>query len=87
MFGDAEGDLLPAGKGLDDGLDFAIAGVLRGDLLDGFAVDFVADHDGNLSEFVEHIELGDDQPLGAVDHVGVAQAAADRSIRSGAGVR
>ena len=46
---------------------------IGGNFVGDFAVDLVADADGNLVELVEHVELGDDQPLGAVDLVGVAE--------------
>ena len=39
VFGGAEGVLLPAGQGVHDGLDLAVAGVLRGNLLHRLAVE------------------------------------------------
>ena len=69
----ALGGLAPAferGVARLDGFEAAHVG---GNLVGDLAVDFIADADGNLVELVEHVELGNDQPLGAVDLVRVAE--------------
>src|SRR5581483_563571 len=54
-------------------LDLVEAAALCGNFGGFAAVDFVAGGDGDFVEFVEDIELGDAEPLGAIDHVGVAE--------------
>ena len=49
-----------------------------------FAVDLVAGADGNLGALVHHVHLGDDEPLGPVDHVGVAE---ERQVEPAAAAR
>ena len=73
-----------------DGLDGLESAHVGGDDVGHFAVDLVAGADGNLFEVVQDVHLGDDEPLGAVDHVGVAEqrqvepAAAARAAGDGA---
>ena len=44
-----------------------------GDDVGDLAVDLVGGADGDLVALVEDVHLGDDEPLGGVDHVGVAE--------------
>ena len=71
--GNALGGLAPAFERGVARLDGFQAVHVGGNFVGDLAVDFVADADGNLGQLVEHVELGDDQPLGAVDLVGVAE--------------
>src|SRR5512136_1617907 len=54
-------------------LDALVAAGLWRSEVGGFAIELVAGANGNLWKVVEHVEFGDDQPCGAVDHVGVAE--------------
>ena len=64
---------VPALQGGVDRLDGLESAHVGGDDVGQLAVDLVAGADGDLGALVHHVHLGDDQPLGAVDHVGVAQ--------------
>ena len=83
-------EVVPALERGVDGLDGLEAAHVGGDVVGHLAVDLVADADGDLVELVEDVHLGDDQPLGAVDQVGVAEqrkvepAAAARTAGDGA---
>lgn len=70
---DALGGGLPALERGVAGDDFGDAADVGGDFVGDVAVDFVAGADGNLGELVEDVELGDDEPLGGVDLVGIAE--------------
>ncbi len=70
---DALGGGLPALHGGVAGEDFVDAADVGGYFVSDFAVDLVAGADLNFREFVEDVELGDDEPLGGVDLVGVAE--------------
>ena len=88
--GDAFGGGLPAFERGVDGLDGLEAAHVGGDDVGELAVDLVAGADGDLVALVHDVHLGDDQPFGAVDHVGVAEqrqvepAAAARAAGDGA---
>ena len=73
VVGDSLGAGSPAGQIFVHALDLVVAAGLRGNLGGELAVDAVADADGNLRQFIEHVQLGHDQPGDAVDHHRVAQ--------------
>ena len=72
-FGDALGGLTPALERGVARLDRLKPVHVGGNFIGHLPVDLVADADGNFFELVENIQLGDHQPLRAVDLVGVAQ--------------
>ena len=70
---DAGGGGLPAGQRGVDGLDGAEAADVGRDDVGELAVDLVVRADRDLFTLVHDVHLGDDEPLGRVDHVGVAE--------------
>src|SRR5580692_530149 len=73
VVGNAFGRSLPSRPLLVDALDLVPTAGLRGRFHGPLAVDFVSDTHRNLGQFVEHVELGDHQPVRTVDHARVAQ--------------
>src|SRR5208283_4688439 len=84
VLGNAIGFAVPSRQLGVDGFNLLVTRGLCGDLLRFSAVDLISDADGNFSQIVEHIQLGDDQPAGAVDHIGVAkQRQIEQPVRRG----
>src|SRR6185437_906748 len=73
VLGDAGGGGLPAGQRGVDGFDGAEAADIGRDNVGDLAVDLVVRADGDLGTLVHDVHLGDNEPLGGVDHVGVAE--------------
>src|SRR6185437_3528973 len=73
VVGDALGGGVPALEFGVDRLDGLKATDVGRDDVGLLAVDLIAGADGDVGALVEYIHLGDDEPFGTVDHVGVAQ--------------
>src|ERR1700679_331187 len=71
VVGNALGGGLPSFERGVDGLDVLQAVDVGRDLVGHLAAELIANADGNFGQRVEHVELGDDQPFGAIDLVGV----------------
>src|ERR1700683_3132133 len=63
----------PPGHSVINTLQLVITTGLRRDFHALLSVDQIAHTDWNLSQFIEHIQLGDHQPGDAVNHASVAQ--------------
>ena len=90
VLGDAFGRAVPTLQRGVDGLDRAKAPDVGGYHVRLAAVDLIGSADRDFRRLIEHVHLGDYQPLGPVDHVRVAQerqvepAAASRTTGDGA---